>query len=59
VYDFGEKVRRKRTTKCRWEDNFEMGLREVRWVVMDWINLAQDGDQSKTLLNTGLNLLVP
>jgi len=26
----------------RWEDNIKMDLREVRWWVMDWIELAQD-----------------
>jgi hypothetical protein len=32
-------------TKCRWEENFKMDLREIGGGVMDWINLAQDRDQ--------------
>jgi hypothetical protein len=26
----------------RWLDNIKMGLREVGWGCMDWIDLAQD-----------------
>jgi hypothetical protein len=29
----------------RWEDDIKMDLREIGWKVMDWIQLAQDGDQ--------------
>jgi hypothetical protein len=29
----------------RWVDNIKMGLREIGWVGMDWIDLAQDRDQ--------------
>jgi hypothetical protein len=25
---------------CRWEDNIEMDLQEVRWGCMNWIDLA-------------------
>jgi hypothetical protein len=31
--------------RCRWEDNIKMDLREIEWGGMDWIDLAQDGDQ--------------
>jgi hypothetical protein len=27
---------------CRWEDNSEIGIREIRWENVDWIHLAQD-----------------
>jgi hypothetical protein len=36
-----------------------MNLREVGWGVMDWIDLAQDKDQWRDLLNTVMNLRVP
>jgi hypothetical protein len=36
-----------------------MDLREVGCVGMDWIDLAQDRDQWKGLVNTVMNLLVP
>jgi hypothetical protein len=36
-------------------DNIKVDLREIRWVGMDWINMAQD----RALVNTVLNLRVP
>jgi hypothetical protein len=41
-----------------WEDNIKMDLREIGWGVMDWIDLAQDRDQWRALVNTIMNLLV-
>jgi hypothetical protein len=35
-----------------------MDLREIGWESMDWIELAQDRDQWRTLVNTVMNLLV-
>jgi hypothetical protein len=34
-----------------------MDLREVGWDGRDWIDLAQDRDQRRALLNTVMNLL--
>jgi hypothetical protein len=34
-------------------------LREIGWDGMDWIDLAQDRDQWRALVNTVINLLVP
>jgi hypothetical protein len=36
-----------------------MDLREVGWVDMDSIDLAQDRDQWRALVNTVVNLRVP
>jgi hypothetical protein len=36
----------------RWEDNIKMDLREIGWVDMDWIDLAQDRDQWRALVRT-------
>jgi hypothetical protein len=36
-----------------------MVLKEIGWDGMDWINLTQDRDQWRALLNTIKNLLVP
>jgi len=33
-----------------------MDLQEIRWGGMDWINLAQDKDKTRALLNTVMNL---
>jgi hypothetical protein len=42
-----------------WEDNIKMDLREIGWGGMDWIDLAQDGNQWRALVNTVMNLRVP
>jgi hypothetical protein len=43
----------------RWEDNIRMDLRGIGWGGMDWIDLAQDRDQWRALVNTVMNLWVP
>jgi hypothetical protein len=43
----------------RWEDNIKMGLQEVGWGGMDWIELAQDRDRWRALENLVMNLRVP
>jgi hypothetical protein len=36
-----------------------MNIREIRWDGMDWIDLDQDMDQWRALVNTVMNLRVP
>jgi hypothetical protein len=36
-----------------------MDLGETEWEAMDWIELAQDRDQWRALVNTVMNLQVP
>jgi hypothetical protein len=43
----------------KWVDNIKMDLREIAWDGMDWIELAQDRDQWRALMNTVMNLRVP
>jgi hypothetical protein len=43
----------------RCVDNIKMDLREMRWDGMDWIDLAQDRDKWRALVNTIMNLRVP
>jgi hypothetical protein len=43
----------------RWVDNIKMELREIGWNGRDWIELAQDRDQWRALVNRAMNLWVP
>jgi hypothetical protein len=45
--------------RYRWEDNIMMGLQEVGCRGMDWIDLAQDKDRWRALVNAVMNLRVP
>jgi hypothetical protein len=36
-----------------------MGLQEVGWVGMDWIDLAQDKDRWRGLVNAVIHLSIP
>jgi hypothetical protein len=44
---------------CRWVDNIKIDLREIGWDGVDWIDLAQDMDQWRAVVNTVMNLRVP
>jgi hypothetical protein len=43
----------------KWVDNIKMDLREIGWNGMYWIDLAEDRDQWRALVNTIMNLRVP
>jgi hypothetical protein len=43
----------------KWVDNIKMDLREIGWSGMDWIDLAEDRDHWRALVNTVMNLQVP
>jgi hypothetical protein len=43
----------------RWVDSIKMDLREIGWNGVDWIDLAQDRDKWRALVNTVMNLRVP
>jgi hypothetical protein len=43
----------------RWTDNFKMDLREIGWDGVNWIDMAQNRDQWRALVNTVLNLRIP
>jgi hypothetical protein len=43
----------------RWTDNIKLDHRETGWDGMDWVDLAQNRDQWRALVNTVVNLLVP
>jgi len=42
-----------------WENNIKMDLKEMGWYGAEWMHLALDRDQWRTLVNTVMNLRVP
>jgi hypothetical protein len=45
--------------RSRWVNNIQVELREIGWGGMDRIDLAQDRDQWRALVNMVMNLRVP
>jgi hypothetical protein len=43
----------------RWVNNIKIGLRQRGWDDMDWIDLAQDRDKWRALVNTVMKLWIP
>jgi hypothetical protein len=43
----------------RWVGNIKINVRDIGWGDMDWIDLAQNRDQWRALVNTFMNLRVP
>jgi hypothetical protein len=43
----------------RWVNNITIDLREIGWDSMDWLDLVQDRNQWKALVNAVLNLRGP
>jgi hypothetical protein len=46
-------------SRRRWVDNIKIDLRETGWDGMVWIDLAENRDQWRALVNTVMNLRVP
>jgi len=46
-------------SRRKWEDNINMDLQKVGCRVVDWIDLAQDKDWCRALVNVVMNLRVP
>jgi hypothetical protein len=45
--------------RCRWEDIIKMDLGEVGCEDVDWIHLAQDRDQWRTVLDRAVSICIP
>jgi hypothetical protein len=58
IQDFGGEKRPLGRHRRVWEDNIRMDLQEVGWG-MDWIDMAQDRDRCRALVNAVMNLRVP
>jgi hypothetical protein len=43
----------------RWENNIKIDLKEIVWIDMDWIYLAENSNKWWTVGNTVMNLWVP
>jgi len=54
-----EEKRPRGRPRSRWEDNIKMDLQEVGCGDMDWIELAQDKERWRALVNAVMNLRVP
>jgi hypothetical protein len=45
--------------RCRWVVNIKMDVREIVRGGMDWIDMAQDREQWRALVNIVMNLWIP
>jgi hypothetical protein len=48
-----------RRPRCRWVDNIKINLGDIGWDGMYWINLTQNREQWRALVNTVMNLQAP
>ena len=46
-------------SRHRWENNIDIHLQEVGYEGVEWIDLSQDKDRWRTLVNAELKLRVP
>jgi hypothetical protein len=59
AYRLLEGKRPLRRPRRRWVDNIKIDLLKIGWGGVDWIDLAQDRDKRRTLVNAVMNLRVP
>jgi hypothetical protein len=45
--------------RCRWKDNIRMYVKEIGVNTRNWVDLVQDRDLWRALVNATLNLRVP
>jgi hypothetical protein len=43
----------------RWLDNIKLDIKDVGWSAVDCIDVAQDRDEWRALVNTVMNLQIP
>jgi peptide subunit release factor RF-3 len=54
-----ERKRQLGRSRLKWEFNVEVDVKTIEWGVVDWINLAQDRNNCRAVLNTVMNLRNP
>jgi hypothetical protein len=62
IQEFGGRPEGKRSLgrpRNRWRNYIKMVIQEVGWGAMDWIDMAQDRDRRRAVVNTVMNLGVP
>jgi hypothetical protein len=52
-------LKRKRIPRRKWKDNIKMDVQEVRCGGIDCIDMAQDRDKWRALVNAVMNLRLP
>ena len=45
--------------RCRWKDNIKIYLKDVGWGGLDCVNVAEDNDRWRALVNAVMNLRFP
>jgi len=59
IQHFGQKTGKENPlgrTRNKWDDNIRMDLRVIWWEDVDRMNLAQDRDQGRALVNIAMSL---
>ena len=46
-------------SRCRWEKNIRMDLKEIDINKRNWVDLTQNKDYWRVLVNAALNLRIP
>jgi hypothetical protein len=53
------RVQERKRPRHRWKNNIKMDLQEVECGGFDWIELAQDKDSWRAIVNVIMNLRIP
>jgi hypothetical protein len=54
-----ERKRPIRRPRCRWADNVMIDFEELGWSSVNWIDLAQDTENWRGVVNAVMNVRVP
>jgi hypothetical protein len=62
VQMFGKEIWRKETTSrpgLRWEDSIKLNFKEIIWMSLNWVHVAEGRGQWQAVVDTVMNLVVP